>query len=124
MARGSRRNARWLAGAARDLRGNTRWLAGKATGELLARPPDASHDLPMTPTGRLLLSTIGIFTLALLACAPPYLDPADYHRTCAQDTNCALVLLTDICNCLEPPSAVSVREVPRAQADLEDVRWK
>jgi len=63
---------------------------------------------------------LAVLALALSACEPPYLDPADYDRTCAQDTECALVLLTDICNCLEPPSAVNVGQVPRAQADRAD----
>jgi len=72
----------------------------------------------MTTAGRLLSCTIAM--LALSACEPPYLDPADYDRTCAQDTDCALVLLTDICHCQEPPTAVNVREVRRAEADRVD----
>lgn len=74
----------------------------------------------MTPTGRLLLSTLAMFALALSACEPPYLDPADYDRTCVQGTDCALVVLTDVCYCLEHPSAVNVREFARAQADSWD----
>jgi|GEM_PF-2051556 len=57
---------------------------------------------------------------AFVACEPPYLDPADYDRTCAQDSNCALVGLTDVCNCTEPPTAVNVRAVAQAEEDASD----
>lgn len=67
--------------------------------------------------------TFTVLPLALSACLsdPPYLDPADYDRDCVQSTDCALVVLTDVCDCHEPPSAINVREVARANADVRDV---